>query len=73
MHTEFLPYAWGKETVSQSQKMRQINGQYGRVLNTQLRKENLKPDIELGTSWDQYLETEFFGLSFCTQARVTET
>lgn len=55
MHTEFLPYAWGKETVSQSQKMRQINGQCGRVLNTQLSKENLRPDTELGMSWDQYL------------------
>lgn len=66
MHIEFLAYAWGKETVSQSQKMRQINGQYGRVLNTQLSKENLKPDTDLGTLWDLYLETELFGLSFCT-------
>lgn len=72
MHVEFLPYAWGKETVSQSQKMRQINGQYGRVLNTQLSKENLKPDTQLGMSRDQYLETELFGLSFYTSARVTE-
>lgn len=46
--------------------MRQINGQYGRVLNTQLSKENLKPDTDLGTLWDLYLETELFGLSFCT-------
>lgn len=66
MHIEFLPYAWGKETVSQSQKMRQINGQYGRVLNTQLSKENLRPDTELGTSWDHYLETELSRLPFFT-------
>lgn len=47
MHTEFLAYARGKETVSWSQKMRQINGQCGRVMNTQLAKENLNPDTEL--------------------------
>lgn len=47
MCVEFLAYAWGKETVSWSQKMRQINGQYGRVLSTQLTKENLNSNTEL--------------------------
>lgn len=51
----------GKKTVSQSQKMRQINGQYGRVLNTQLSKDNLKPDTELEASRDQYLRLNYLG------------
>lgn len=73
MCVEFLAYAWGKETVSWSQKMRQINGQYGRVLSTQLTKENLNSNTELWTSWDQCLKTDSFGLSFCTSARMKET